>query len=91
MEKWGNRRDFCFSSWYLVGGWKSEGIENFCIWLRRKIRRQKCRSYKFTPLLLVLKKKIIVFKGNKTKIWREKKLNVILFEKEKEKRKENAT
>ena len=58
----GDKRDFSLPSLCLVGRvkeWKSRGIENFFIWLRRKWDDWKCSLYKFTriPLLDKFKKK----------------------------------
>ena len=87
----GIKEIYVFSRDVWLGIKKSGGTKNYCIWLRKKNndkRGQNCRLYKSIPMLLVLRKKKIVHKGEKLK-FRGKK--IVTLEKKKKKEKEKAT
>ena len=70
MEKLEDNRDFSFLSQYLVEEWKSKGIENSFVQLRKKKKREDIKSilYQCTPMpLMPRKKKFNGIQGKKKK------------------------
>ena len=62
MEKLEDNRDFSFLSQYLVEEWKSKGIENSFVQLRKKKKENKREDiksilYQFTPMPLMPRKR----------------------------------
>ena len=53
IEKWEYRRDLVLSHLCLVGRMESGEMEILFVWLRRKIRKWKIKSYKFTIMSLL--------------------------------------
>ena len=60
MEKLEDNRYFSFLTQYLVEEWKSKGIENSFVQLRKKKKKRediKSILYQFTPMPLMPRKK----------------------------------